>query len=381
MNRVTAALVVTLFGMGCGAVDDGGTEDLGEVQFALSNTSWADIGPSPQPSFYLNPVVASKRLASANFNTWTIAMDGNTSTLKWSAFVSQGSTNSAWSTVTGGTSVSAHAATSWMGCGGVDTNRNIAIGWIDFSGTARVQVSNSSSAGANFLATPNNLGSGNLTNFPPAMAYANGKLIMVTTKPAASPNTSKRAFRFKWTTAACDGALGTWSSWVNLPEGWFSGGPGAAASSSNAISVVGVGSDSCTGGTDSGQCTAWLGVISVPTPTVFNPNPPPTFTAGWSQIPMSTAYFNPFTTIGMVNQNENSTSSARMVAPGFGFFNVFTATTSGTTSSSWLGLGNSNCPNQLSNATVALEKNGSPTFRVAVGCNPGEKLRFSTLTP
>jgi hypothetical protein len=83
----------------------------------------------------------------------------------------------------------------------------------------------------------------------------------------------------------------------------------------------------------------------------------------------------------MVNQNENSTSSARMVAPGVGFFNVFTATTSGTTSSSWLALGNSNCPNQLSNATVALEKNGSPTFRVAVGCNPGEKLRFSSLTP
>lgn len=373
MKRVTAALAMALLGLGCGASDEADTEVLGEVQLALSNTSWVDSGPLPQPSFFLNPAVASKRLNQFNFNVWTIALDGNTSTLKWSPFVSTVG-NLSWGNVTGATNVSHHAATSWMGCGGVDANRNIGIGWIDFSGNAKVQVSNSSSADGNFLATPVDLGSGNLS-FPPAIAYANGKLIMVTTKTAAAPNTSKRAYRFKWTTAACSGALGSWSSWINLPEGWFSGGPGAAASSSNGISVVGLGSDSCTGGPNAGQCTAWLGRISVPTMGS------PSFTAGWTEIPFSTASFSPFTTIGMVNQNENGTSSARMVAPGVGSVNVWTATTSGTTSSAWSPLGNTNCPNLLVNATVALEKNGSPTFRVVSLCNPGTKMRFTSLTP
>jgi hypothetical protein len=379
MNRVTAAVVMTLFGLGCGAADGAGSENLGEVQEALSNTAWADTGPSPQPFFYLNPVVASKRLDSVNFSTWTIAMDGNTSSLKWSAFVSQTSTNTGWGDVTGATSISAHAATSWMGCSGVNGNRNIAIGWIDFSGTARVQVSNSSSAGANFLATPNNLGSGNVTNFPPALAFVNGKLIMVTVKPGSVAN--RRAFRFKWATANCNGTLSGWSaSWINLPETFFSGGPGAAASSGNTISVAGVGS-TCTGGIDSGQCPGFLGLISVPTPTALNPNPVPVFSGSWNQIPNATAAFSPFTTIGMVTQTENSNGIARMVAAGVGNLNVWTATTGGTTSSAWQALSNTDCPNIISNATVALEKNVGSTYRVAAKCNPASKLRFSTLTP
>jgi hypothetical protein len=383
MNRVTAAFVMAFLGAGCGASDDmDAEENIGEVQAALSNTSWALSGPigvppaPPQPPGLMSPVAASKRVAGSNFNIWTIARDGNTNVLKFSAFVSQGSSNLTWMNVDGATSVSAHGATSWMGCGGADSNRNVAIGWIDFSGNAKVQISSSTNASGNFLSTPMNLGSGNSTGYIPALAQVNNKLFMVTTIPVAAPNADKRRYRYKYISTDCDSTVGSWSSWINLPEGWFGGGPAAAATSSNGLTVAGVGSDTCTGGPNSGFCSAWLAKISVPT----DPNTPPSLTIGWTQIPLSTAQFTPFTTLGMVSSSDTNTGGARLVASGG--TNVWTATTtSATSTSSWSALGNSGCTSVLSNPMLAMEKNVNTTFRVVSGCNPGESVRFTTLTP
>jgi hypothetical protein len=367
VGRSTIPLMLALAIGTFGCSDDPDLfENIGTIEFALTNTNWANVGG---PIIGLNPATASKRLDPSNTDWWAIARDGtNGNVLNWNARV--GGAFTGWVSVPEATNVIAHGATSWPGSTSI-SNRNVAIGWVDTNGTARVKVSKFDSA--NTFVPAVSLGGGNNTagNPIPALAFANGKLLMFTVKSGAPPNQSKRAVRFKWADAPSTGVLGSWSGWTNLPETIFigSGGVAAAATSTSAISVVAV------EGCGSTYCKAWMQRINVPASGA------PTVSGTWVAIPSGTMTFNNYATPYMVSLGQGTgTNGARLATTRDG--SPYTAPTlTPTSTGTWSFFPNSSpdCFSLTVDPALAVENNNG-TLIAAATCST-DQPEFTTLTP
>lgn len=371
MNKIIGALAFMLLGAGCSGGD---VETVGQIEFALSNTSWADTGPLPQAFSLSNAVGATKKALLNGYITWTFASD-NLTNIRYSIYDKAANTNSAW-TILPGTSVLGNSppnAASWGSCNGIGTNRNIAVAWIDPNGNAKVSFSKSSDA-TNISATPVDLGGGNAL-YRPGIVWSLGKLLVITTS-AATNN-----YRFKWAQHDCAGnAISPWSSWINFPAKAFGGGAAAATVNhtppTSQVGVVGVGSSGCA----NGLCPAWMTRIDIPqgqftSPTFFN--------SVWAQVPSS---FATGSSLGIVQRDESLANGAYLVAQGATdtSMRVALTTSASTITGAWTNIGNTNCSPVLGSPTISLQEfTFQPIFRryrLNAGCNPGSKVRFSTLS-
>ncbi len=378
MKNVIGALALVLFGAGCSGSDgfEGDAEDVGKVEFALSNTSWADTGPLPQDFTLSNPVSATKKSTAGAYINWTFAQD-NLTNIRYSIFDKAANTNTAW-TILPGTAVmgnSAPEATSWNGCNGAP-NRNIAVAWIDPSGNAKVSFSKPTNA-TNISATPVDLGGGNAAQRP-ALVYSIGKLLLITM------NAANNNYRFKWAQISCAGdVFQPWSGWINFPAKAFSGGAGAATVTNTPptaqVGVVGVGSTGCV----NNLCPAFMTRINIPqaqaaAPTFFN--------NVWAQVPST---FPSGSTMSLVQKEGFAATGAYVVARNTTDTNVRVALTTNASNitGAWTNMGSVNCSPVFGSPTLSLQEftfnPGAPAvlkFRLNVACNPSAKVRFSLLS-
>jgi hypothetical protein len=324
----------------------------------LPNVAWNIIATQAYPEQSIQPVVAAKRLNNNNTYTWAVARDSDTSSLRRSTKLGSAAWSS-WSTVTGGTNVfSSPGMTSWQGSD-ADSNRNVAIAFIESSVSHNLRIGHSNSGDATNLSFVTvNSSSGNWFHRP-ALAWASTpqRLFVFNVLENGS-------IRFKYYTIGTSGSIGAsgWSSWTTIPGGQtFSGGAAAAAISGDIITVMGV-PTGC-----GGACTARMIRIkaSLAAPDPNNPN--------WTNVPGGAVFNQGVTMFMSSNGIGGGGGGARVVA--LRNTGVLWSTTS-PSFNSWDNVNNSGCTTPNEAAWAPVKNNGQSMFVATCGA---PFAQFSTM--